>query len=300
MVKDPTTEPARLRYIHEHKTCANYKADIGTGFRSLNLKGGQPLVLKSADSHHLLFFLKGDFLLDYAPFARRRFGGGQMAFVPRGADFRGRAETDAEAVDMYFDQLLSRCDKLQLDAYAALCRDMAPDFSPLPIRHPLDTFLRLLTCCLRAGMGCAHLHMLKHQELFLYLRAFYSREELARLFHPIIGRSFDFKQFIYEHAADGDSVEQLASMAAMSRSTFQRKFKETFGEPANTWLRRQMGQRLVDALSAPGATLKEVTDHLGFSSASALNRFCKRFFHCTPTELQERIAHASGPETPME
>lgn len=76
-----------------------------------------------------------------------------------------------------------------LQSYYDLCNDIHYDFTPLEIRHPLNEFIDLLVFCLKSGMNCAHLHEIKHKEFFLYLRGFYTKEEIVQLFFPIMGKN---------------------------------------------------------------------------------------------------------------
>ena len=52
-------------------------------------------------------------------------------------------------------------------------------------------------------MNCKHLHEIKSMELFLLFRGFYRKEELAYLFHPIVGKSLDFRSLILEKLSEG-------------------------------------------------------------------------------------------------
>lgn len=79
-----------------------------------------------------------------------------------------------------------------------------------------------------------HYHQIKRDELFLYLRAGYTKEELAQFFYPILGRDLDFKDFILTNSRKIFDVKDFATQANMSLSTFNRRFKETFNDTAKT------------------------------------------------------------------
>lgn len=100
----------------------------------------------------------------------------------------------------------------------------------------LQSFFSLLVDCLKEGLGCIHYHQIKRDELFLYLRAGYTKEELALFFYPVLGQNLEFKDFVLMNSRKIFDVKNFALQANMSQSTFNRRFKETFNETAKNWL----------------------------------------------------------------
>ena len=226
---------------------------------------------------------------------RRELHAGQMLLIPRDTQVEGYHQQPLRLIDFTFEAILNNCDKLALSATGKeASQQPIQSFRPLDICSPLDQFLQLLTVLLQSGINCVHLHMLKHQELFLLLRGYYKKEELREFLHPVIARNFDFKEFVYREAAHHNSVEEIVKQSNMSRSTFQRKFQMEFGESPNSWLRKHICQRIVAELSQPGVSLKGVAMHLNISSAGSLTRFCKQNFHCTPSELKAGVEKKIG------
>ncbi|HIX03017.1 MAG TPA: AraC family transcriptional regulator [Candidatus Odoribacter faecigallinarum] len=290
----PLTPVVCLLNPKEHRTCTNFKADIGTGFHHELLHSGESIMLKPEQSHHLLFFMQGECILDCNQFTGRKFQAGETILIPQGAKFKGLALTKVEIMDMAFETIISSCDKLELQGNNALPAGFQYKFQALPIRDPLWKMLQLLAQCLEAGMGCVHLHELKHRETFLYFRTFYTKKEIAKLFFPLSRKFLDFKDLVYHYLKTGASVEQLADLAGMSKTTFQRKFKEAFGESAGTWLRRKLCDRIVQELTLPDVCIKDVVYKFNFASHASFTRFCKANFQETPMELRARIQKSKG------
>ena len=274
-----------LLYIEEHQTCNHYRADIGTGFMYQELNANDQINQDRTRYNHLLLCLRGTCVLSYNQYCNRNFKAGEMVLIPRGSSFWGHITTPLCLLDMIFEAPVSGCDRLVLQNYQPLCSQIHYDFQPIEIRHPLDDFCNLLIFCLKNGMSCAHLHEMKHRELFFYLRGFYRKEEIALLFYPIISHSFDFRMFIYENCRDVTSVKELIARAGMSRSTFLRRFKTEFGESAHHWMQKQICQRIVLELTDPRVTIKDIMNKFGFDTPSNFSRFCRNSFQCTPSEL---------------
>lgn len=52
----------------------------------------------------------------------------------------------------------------------------------LPFDDRIKSFVDLTVLALSAGLSCIHYHQIKREELFMYLRAGYTKEELAMFF----------------------------------------------------------------------------------------------------------------------
>lgn len=276
-----------LQNPNEHKTCSNYRVEISTGFHVYSYHEGEVFTLPLPQYNHLMFVLHGEISLNCNEFSGRKVGSDQMIFIPSNAYFEGKALSDVEWVDMTFDVPRSGCDKFKLQALRPICESITYNFEPLPIHEPLTGFFSLLTYCLQAGVNCLHMHTLKHQELFLILNGFYTQEELARLFYPIVGKSLSFRETIVNLSSEAISVNDLVERTNMSRRTFQRKFLEEFHEPAKKWLQKRMSARVMARLMDPERSLKDIMYDCGFNSPSSFNQFCQKNFGESPSELRK-------------
>lgn len=75
----------------------------------------------------------------------------------------------------------------------------------------------------------------------------------------------------------------------MSRSTFQRRFRQAFGQTASSWLKALMCREIVAAVADPALTVKDLAYDFGFSSPESFSRFCKDNFGCRPGDLLSRV-----------
>lgn len=273
---------------NEHWTCMNYRADVGTGFRIMEAGPGRIVTIEPDGYFHLLFFKTGECRSESMRFSRRIYFPGQMLLLPRNYLFKATAVSDMKIVDMSFDKLLNRCDKLQLEMLVPICKSIEYAVQPVTMKKQIIDFLNLITECIESGLGCAHYHVLKHQELMLYIKAYYTKEEIATLFYPVIMTQSDFKEIIYSHP-NIYSVNEMANAANMNRTTFLRRFKEEFGETAGIWIKKRLCQNILYECSNTKNTIKDIVYIFNFSSQSSFNRFCRRYFRCTPGELVTRV-----------
>jgi len=172
---------------------------------------------------------------------------------------------------------------------------MKYDFQPTRMIPQFEAFLESLAYYLDQGVKCEHFHELKHQEMFLIFRWFYSKEQLAQLFYPIIGRSLNFRALVLENYLKIKNVNELAVLSMMGRSSFDIMFKKEFGMSAGQWLLKQKAKHVKFAMSMPEASINDIMATFEFNSATHFNRFCKQQFGCTPLEMitklkEERLA----------
>ena len=113
---------------------------------------------------------------------------------------------------------------------------------------------------------------------------------MVRLFHPIMGKEFDFKIAVLQHRDRVQSKKEMALLLGMSNSDLQRKFIQEFGETVSAWLQKQKNRKILSRLSLiHDCHQGKLWHEFGFSSAASFNKYCKSNFGCNPTELRKKI-----------
>ncbi len=279
---------SELLYIEEHLSCQNYMTTIESGFKFIEFTEDTEFGEDNTNKNYLLFFLKGDFTMNYNQFQNKSFQEGDMILIPRSSLFKGVTQRGSTLLSMFFDVPENSCDKLALHLLSDICKEIEYNFEPIKIRYPLTPFLEVLTHCISNGMNCSHLHKLMQQEFFFLLRGFYKREEIATLFYPIIGKGVEFKDFVMDNYTKVNNIEQLISLSNLSRSYFFARFTEVFGMTAKQWMLKQRNQLILKKLTEPGIFIKDVIEELGFETQGYFGRYCKHHFGCTPKQLIKR------------
>lgn len=278
-----------LLYLQEHLSCSHYSSDYQCSFKYKTFDKDQVFDLSNPKANILICVLEGEISITCNEFTDRSFKADQLAFIPKASKASFSSVTPARILSCTFDVPMNVCDKLSFRALWPLCHNINYDFQPVATRPQLKQFLELTVYYLRNGINCEHLHELKQKELFLVLRWFYPKEELAALLYPMIGKSMDFKALVLENYQKVENVDELAKLTHMSRSTFDNTFKEEFGMPARQWMLRQTAKHVRHHLSAPDTTISDVMIRFGFNSPTHFTRFCKQQLGATPTELMTKL-----------
>jgi AraC-like DNA-binding protein len=275
--------------ISKRSPCEHHISDLTIGFKCHTVESNTTFKNENKEFNHLMFLLDGDMVVSYNEFYNVPVKGGEFFLIPKQADLSVKTLLSSEVIIFSFDSFKNICDKLAFQVYWTIASRTEYLFSPLEIRYALNDFLYLLLRYLRNGLNCALMHEVKLQELFLVLRRFYSKEELANLFYPLLGKSLDFKDQVIQYYLSVNSVDELARKIGMSRTNFDIKFKNEFDSPPLQWILKQKAKHVRFSMSEPGNTLSDIMRKYNFNSPTHLNRFCKQQFGCTPSELMKKL-----------
>lgn len=284
----------KLLYVNEHQSCKNYQIEIDTGFKYLEVPPGTHVYEPKLQYNNVVILIEGECIISCNQYDNRKISSSEMVLLPRGALVDAYTQKDCKLLLFSFGMVRNVCDVNMLQSYYDLCNDVHYDFTPLEIRHPLNEFIDLLVFCLKSGMNCAHLHEIKHKEFFLYLRGFYTKEEIVQLFFPIMGKKLKFKDMVLKNYSKAENVEELIKLLKMSKNAFYAKFSKEFGMSPRQWMLKQIRHQVFIKAAIPNITIKELMDLFNFDSPVQFNRFCMREFNCTPGELikqQQEVSH---------
>lgn len=274
-----------LLYVSEHLSCKEYMVEMNYGFHYAEYVGGKSESDRVLDRNVIVFVIEGSCSFSCDQFSNRVFFGGDMIFLPKSASVSYSAREYIKVMYMAFDTPQNPCDKQRFEQGTQESDNVDYDFAPLKMNYAMNNFINSLAYYLQNGGSCSHLHDIKHKELFLILRWFYTKEQFAEFFYPIIGKNFDFKNFVIDNFTNCNRLDELVRRSNMSANTFMKKFKSEFGMTAYQWMLKQTCNKIVHKALQPGITVKEIMFHIGIDSPTHFNRICKRYFQKTPKEL---------------
>ncbi len=262
-----------------------YTSDLTSGFHYQELPINAYETSRVLEQNAIVFIIAGSCSFSYDHYVNRIFFAGDMLFFPKSAIVTGVVLEATKFLYMTFDVPLSPSDRKYIQQQWIMAKDITYDFTPLKMNYSIGVFVNSLIHLLHNIDDCSDLHDIKHREVFILLRRLYTREQYTEFFHPIIGKSFNFKNFVLENYINCYNLKELIEHSAMSRNTFMRKFKKEFGVSAYQWILKQMCNRIQHKASQPDVTVKEIMSEVGIDSYSHFNRICKRYFNQTPREL---------------
>ncbi|MBD3591304.1 AraC family transcriptional regulator, partial [Bacteroides sp. GM023] len=72
---------SELLHIEEHLSCRNFMTTIETGFKFIEFTEDTEFGEDNTNKNYLLFFLKGDFTMNYNQFQNKSFQEGDMILI---------------------------------------------------------------------------------------------------------------------------------------------------------------------------------------------------------------------------
>ena len=269
-----------LHSVNEHFGCNNYATDETSLFFLRDVKPGETIMRNYLDLTLLVFLYSGDVEIDYGIDSKLHLKAGNVFLLPKNFEIKVTSSGDVARV------LLCKftCDIKMCSMYSL--KQLDKRLFSLPFDDRIKSFVDLTVLALSAGLGCTHYHQIKREELFMYLRAGYTKEELAMFFSPVLGKDLDFKDFVLTHYKQIFDVREFAQKANMSQSTFNRRFKESFNDTALKWLLARKSESILNDIVKSDLTFAEISEKYRFSSPSYFVTFCKKHYGKTAAELR--------------
>lgn len=281
-----------LLYIDEDNSCENYSSNQVSGFKHLLLKKGE--VIPSVEkSHNYLFFVrKGEIEILCDEYCRK-LKADEFILVPKASESAVRSLSSADVVVHSFDSLFSVCDQFVIEKLEMYTSKVTYAFEPTRVLEPMDRFLDLLTFYIEDKILCKHIQELKQTEMFMLIRTFYSKEECAALFYPILSSNMDFKNMVLDNYQKVRTVQELANICCLSLTTFNRKFRLYFKDSPYNWMLKQKAKHIHVRLRNPNIPICDIIEEFGFSSSGHFTTYCKTYFNMPPTQLRKKLTAES-------
>lgn len=204
----------------------------------------------------------------------------QVVFIPPGIVFPISAEEDSHII-------LFRPTKQLAYIREYTGREEKSTWMPLDMKGQLPLYMECLSACLREGFRGKHFCTIKTDELFLFLKGYYSERELSHFFGPHPTSNTSFAYFIYNNYNKVRTVKELAVKANLSLSGFDKEFRKVFQTAPYRWMKQKRTESIYYEICHSIKPLKIISEEYGFSSTSQMNDYCKKEFGLPPGKIRE-------------
>ncbi|MDR1919110.1 MAG: AraC family transcriptional regulator [Tannerellaceae bacterium] len=262
---------------------------LNIGFKQYRLQEGYLYNSMHKNCNQIVFLLEGKMIVSSSEALGKIVRGGEFFFLPISADMSCKILSPSNLLIFFFDQFKNSCDSAYFRELWGLCAQMDYQFKVLSMRPPLSRFAANLTKHFNEDLDVPEYQYAKNEELLYLLRLAYSKEEMAAIFYPIVGKSLDFRKFVMDNYLEVKNIHGLVRRSGLKRKTFDRQFNDEFGLPPYQWVLKQKAKHIRYALSETDEQMQEIMKKYGFAIAPHFTRFCKDYFDSTPLELRKRL-----------
>lgn len=276
-----------LLYKEEHFGCYNYLKDGKLPIESLKLKNGE-IWENIVEENVIVFLIEGCISISCGDVIDRIVDSKKMFVLRKGFQYKADVIKDTFIMTFQFDSKISFCDKFSIEQLYIQRKKGKGDLELLTINEEIGGFLHLTLTNISEGLKCTHFLDIKKVELFLLLRAYYTKEELAVLFSSLLNQDLVFSKFVYDSYYKVKNIQELVALSHYSMSTFNKRFRKSFGVSPYKWLKAQKAKRLFHEINNYTKNFKEISEEYGFSSVSQFNDFCKANYGCTPGQIRKK------------
>lgn len=275
----------KLLYVNEHLLCKNYEKGKNPIFEIVTFTPDE-IVKKSVQEAEIIFVKKGNFNL-LVNLKEQSVKQKEIILLPPASQIRLTPIDEGEIVVLRIKSTIHLCEIQPLNKLFDKNDEKIIQKTSLIINDKIDTFLTLLTQCMKDGLRCKCFMELKAKEIFYYFRGYYEKEKLREFFSPLLTEDYNFTIFIYENFKKVKSVKQFADLYGSSLSSFEKQFKNIFNITAYQWMTEQKSKLIYNDLIHSDKSLIEIADDYYFSSLSQFCDFCKRIFGTSPGRLRK-------------
>jgi len=157
----------------------------------------------------------------------------------------------------------------------------------LEIKPGLELYLESITNYIQESKShMGKLDSLNQNEIKAILKRCYTRNALLVFFAVLNEGTRDFYKFINDNFTRYKGVEELIGISGLTQSTFNRKFREYFGESPYQWMLGKRANTIHSRLTGSSDAIGTIMKEYGFTDASHFNRFCRTMFGKTPTQIR--------------
>ncbi len=269
-----------VRHNHEKETTFRFYSYSTTVEPWEQLK-----TVRTLSSHCLSLVIKGEVHLSRGEYKDVVARSGEMYFLPRGAEVSGYVVGETEVIVSTIGRGMTGKELNDLRNMKSHERFQKFEFKPMAMNPPMMRLAESIKEYLVSGVDCSHLHEAKSCELYVILHWYYSIADNAQLFYPMAGAVSAFRNFILDNFYITTSIDDLVAKANMSRTTFDRKFKETFSVTPRKWIDEHTRQVIIGKASEPNVSVKDLMYEVGVYNSSQFTKLCKRLCGVTPSQL---------------
>ncbi|NDV64842.1 helix-turn-helix domain-containing protein [Bacteroides sp. 224] len=278
----------KLLSPQEHFSCYNYDKGQNAALEIL-MQPTESTIERDLVDTEIVFVVDGHFKLSFSKFVDLDIPKGKILFFPPGSHIKADFTDETHLIICRTRGIFQLCECLPIEyLYNTYGNKKSNRFQMLDINERIYRYIDDFVQCVNDGLYCTYYFSTKIKELFFLLRAYYSKEDLAAFFEPLMSPNSRFMDLMYKNHRKVKNVQELAQISMYSSSGFKKQFSKVFGTSASEWLREQKAALIFQDLNNSSLNIKELADKYQFSSVSSFSTFCQGKFGISPGKIRKK------------
>lgn len=278
-------------YPHTHKECKFYNRCNNSIVEVIRLQTGDR---RERDMHEseIAIIHSGRLSMSYRECHNKSVNTANLMLIPPGATLYMVAEEETTLMIFRLKMAITRlCETVSIEHLGHMGIEIPNECGIIHANSHIQSFCAAIIECVNSGFRCAKYLESKLSELLMLLKAFYSWEDLVRLFAPLLSDDYTFKSFVMRNFKTAKTLEELARMANYSLSGFTKQFKKVIGHSPAAWIKEEKAKLIIHDLQCTNKSLTDISEDYGFSSVSHLSKFCSHYLGAPPGALRKADSH---------
>ncbi|GLR17264.1 helix-turn-helix domain-containing protein [Portibacter lacus] len=205
--------------------------------------------------------------------------------------------------DLFQDQSSGACEVCVIHFYPDLLQEIFKEEVPFFVKdkpnakymhgvsktNVIDPFMKSLQFYFEnPQMAQEEILYLKIKELILLLLHTDAASTIIELYsHFFTPQKANILEVIEAHLYSNLTLDQLASLAGQSLSTFKRKFKKHFNNTPANYIRNKRMNKATDLLVYSSLTIREICFKIGYEDTSYFSRLFNKKYNMLPSDYRK-------------
>ncbi|MCD7943085.1 MAG: helix-turn-helix transcriptional regulator [Bacteroides intestinalis] len=266
--------------------CSSNGSNIHRRFVKREFKQEDKILL-SPDAGHILFILEGEVQVGDTK-KTHVCAVNQMVLIGYHHEYQITALTKVTMLILNFTTHYHVCVNINTERVWRTMKSLTYKFNTLRMGTPMQDFVKSVLFYLDHQIYCDYLQESKAVEIFIVFRFFYTSDELAHFFYPVLYKDLSFDTLVRTNYLQAKTVQELAELCGYNLSTFKKLFAKHFGISPYQWMQQQKISGIKAKLMDKTVSIKNIAYEFGFVDQSRLNTFCKKYLNGTPLQIRKK------------